>query len=157
MPLPPGIFFSSYSPFFASKKHHPEVSCVEVLRASGYGDRGRRSEGAGRLEIIGAVGAIAPTAGQIATRTVARLEFDVIGTRGYRADDDPEGTIAIHVGRDHSKFDRHRGCGHSLPCELGAGAAAEVDWKLAEGRGKRRAEGHDSDLIQLVGRRAHQL
>ena len=125
------------------------------MTRSGHGNRGRRSKGARRLEIIGAVRTIARTADQIAARTVARLEFDVICTRGDRPDDNGEGAIAVNVGRDYSESDRGGRRGHTLPRERLAGAAV-INRKLAEGRGKSAAEGHDSDLIKLAGRRAYQ-
>jgi hypothetical protein len=59
------------------------------------------------LEIIFTVICIiAPTAGQIATPTIARLEFGGIGTRGDWANADCEGSITVDIGRDHSEFDR---------------------------------------------------
>src|SRR5713101_8000923 len=97
-----------------------------------------------------------PTAGQIATRTIARHEFDVIRTRGDGANADREGSIAVDVGRDNAEFDRRYCFGHALPCDRSAGTAAAVDQKLAEGGGKRGAQGCDCDLVQLAGRRAHQ-
>src|SRR6266849_10050248 len=125
--------------------------------ASGDDNRRRISHcWAGRLEIIFAVAyLITRTAGQLAASTVARLEFDVIGARGDWANADGEGSIAVNVGRDNAEFDRHCCSGHALPCERYAGTAV-VNRKLAEGRGKRGAEGHDSDLIKLAGRSTHQ-
>ena len=61
----------------------------------------------------------------------------------------------MNVGRDYSEFDRGGRRGHPLARERLAGAAV-INRKLAEGRGKSAAEGHDSDLIKLAGRRAYQ-
>ena len=124
---------------------------------SGDDNRSRIPEcWAGRLEIIRAVRPITRSADQVAARAVARLEFDLVGPRGNWANADCERSIAVNVGRDNAEFDR-RGCsGHALPCERCAGTASAVNRKLAEGGGKRGAEGHDSDLIKLTGRRAHQ-
>src|SRR5260370_32764276 len=61
-----------------------------IVTPSGHGNRGRRSKGARRLEIIGAVRTIARTADQITAHTAARLAFDVIGTCGDPPDDKGE-------------------------------------------------------------------
>jgi hypothetical protein len=60
----------------------------------------------------------------------------------------------VNVG-DYYEFDRGGRRGHTLPRERLAGAAV-INRKLAEGRGKSAAEGHDSDLIKLARRRAYQ-
>jgi len=75
-------------------------------RASGYDNHDRRSEfWAGRLEIrLADTGTISPTAGQAATRTIASVEFQVIGARSNRPDDDGEATVAVNVGRNNAKF-----------------------------------------------------
>jgi hypothetical protein len=99
---------------------------------------------------------IAYTALQIATCTVARLEFEVIGAGDDWADDNREGAIAVDVGSDNSKFDRRYRFGHTLPCGYFAGTAAAVNRKLAEGRRKRGAKEVESNLIKLAGPGAHQ-
>ena len=126
------------------------------MTRSEHGNRGRRSKGARRLEIIGAVRTIARTADQITPRTVARLEFDVICTRGDRPDDNGEGAIAVNVGRDYSEFDRGGRRGHTLPRERLAGAAV-IYRKLAEGRGKCGAEEDNGHLIEFIWCRTHQV
>ena len=103
------------------------------------------------MEIIGAVRAIARTADQIATRTIARLEFDVIGTRGDRASDNREGAITVNFGQDSAKIDLSLGFGHALPSNRGTVTAAEkLHRELVEGRGECGAEEYDPDLIKLV-------
>ena len=131
----------------------PSLALREAPQQSGYGNRCRCSKGPGRLEIIGAVRAIARPAIQIAARTIACLEFDMISPRGDGADNQRERSIAVKVGCDNAEFDRCRGCGYTLPCERLAGTPSLVNRKLPEGRGKRFTEGHDSDLIELTGHR----
>jgi hypothetical protein len=61
----------------------------------------------------------------------------------------------VNVGRDYSEFDSGGRRGHTFPRGR-LGGAAVINRKRAEGRGKSAAEGHDSDLIKLAGRRAYQ-
>src|ERR1039458_645079 len=63
--------------------------------ASGYDNLRRGSEWAGRLEVHEAVAA---TARYYAPRTIARIEFEVIGASGNRAHDDCERAGANIVG-----------------------------------------------------------
>jgi hypothetical protein len=84
------------------------------------------------LENISAVRPITRAAGQITARAVARLEFDVIGTRGNWADADCERSIAVNVGRDYAQFNRRCCSSHPLPCDRCAGTASAVNRKLAE-------------------------
>ena len=126
-------------------------------RASGYDNHDRRSEfWAGRLEIrLADTGTISPTAGQAATRTIASVEFQVIGARSNRPDDG-EATVAVNVGRNNAKFHRCDASGNTLPCNRGAGTTGAA-WKLAERLRKRAAEDVNTDLVELVVRRAHQV
>ena len=128
-------------------------------RAQGSGDDdcGRRSKGAGRLEIRFADRtAIAPTASQIATRTIARVEFDLIAARGDGADNDLERAVAAKIGCDDAHFHRCHRRGHALPGDLAATAGSWVRRKLAEGPRSRGAEDVNANLVELNGRRADQ-
>src|SRR5436853_5762262 len=75
-------------------------------RASGYANHDRRSEfWAGRLEIrLADTGTISPTAGQAATRTIASVEFQVIGGSSNRPRDDGEATGGVEGGGNHGQL-----------------------------------------------------
>jgi len=121
-------------------------------------NRGRVSEcRTGRLEIcVAMVRIISTTAGQIATCSVARHEFELIRARRNWSDDHLETAIAMNVGSDHAQFNRRYCLGYSLPRDLSAGATAAIDWKLAKGWGERRTEGRDCDLVEFAWNRSCQ-
>ena len=126
-------------------------------QASGNDNRGCRSKGARGLEIgFADRTAIAPTATQIATRAIARIEFDLIGARGDRADRDLEGSLAVNIRCNDAHFHRCHRCGHALPGDLAAIAGGGVRRKLAERPRSSSAEDVNAYLLELVGRHADQ-
>ena len=126
-------------------------------KASGDGNRGRRSKGAGRLEVRFSVACIAsPAADQSASRTITCDEFNGVRSRSNRADNDIESAVAVNIGRDDAEFNRRDACSYTLPCDRGARTIICLGRELAEGRGKRGAEEVDTHLVQLAGCRALQ-
>jgi hypothetical protein len=105
------------------------------------------------LKIYGAIRTISGAADQIAARSVAHGEFEVIRARCDRADNDLERAIAMDVGRDNSHFDTNDGLSNALPCHRETvTAASTVGWKLTEGSRERCAIDVSAHLIELVGR-----
>jgi hypothetical protein len=112
----------------------------------------------GRLKIrLAGASRVASTAGQVATRTVTSVEFQVIGACGNRPDDDRESAIAVNVGRDDAKLYPYGSFGHTLPCNRSAGTTTAIGRKLTESLRKRGAEDVNTDLVELTGRRVHRF
>src|SRR5258707_15583462 len=110
---------------------HPDWS----RKVSGYRNRGPRSEWAGRLKIRCTSGD-SPAAVQFATGTIVGKEFDVIGPRCDRADDDLERAVPVEISGDISDFYFRKGRGHSLFRSGCGGAPAATRRKLAAVRGE---------------------
>jgi hypothetical protein len=99
---------------------------------------------------------VASTTGQLATRTVTSVEFQIIHACGNRPDDDRETPVTMNVGCDDTEFHARNAFGHPLPCNRGAGTATAIGWKLTESLRKCAAEDVNTDLIELAVHRADQ-
>lgn len=136
--------------------HDRRCSNDEGAEPSGHGNRGRRSERTRRLKIRSAVGTIPGSAGEIAARSVANVEFELVRTGCDWTDSDREGAIAVTVGQDYADLNFRHGCSYTLGCQRETGAAAQVCRKLAEGCRKCGAEEVKGSLIKFARCRAHQ-